>query len=128
MDGRGLGAGRGDDPALVDLGRFTASLKVAWSASEGRDASASLQAAQAADATHGTCGRVDGDLSDRLDCANACSGGGLSHRRCGRLGGHGHGGGACRAISGSPVGLTSWSHVRVWNLVPSGRRHRSPAR
>jgi hypothetical protein len=36
VDERGMGAGRGDGPAPIDLGRFTASLKVAWSAGERR--------------------------------------------------------------------------------------------
>ncbi len=36
VDGRGLGAGRGEDPAPVELGQFTASLKVAWLAGERR--------------------------------------------------------------------------------------------
>ena len=36
VDERGMGAGRGDAPAPIDLARFTASLKVAWSAGEQR--------------------------------------------------------------------------------------------
>ena len=36
VDERGMGAGRGDGPAPVDLARFAASLKVAWSEGERR--------------------------------------------------------------------------------------------
>ena len=36
VDARGMGAGRGDAPAPIDLAQFTASLKVAWSEGEKR--------------------------------------------------------------------------------------------
>ena len=36
VDERGIGAGRGMAPAPIDLARFTASLKVAWSEGERR--------------------------------------------------------------------------------------------
>ena len=36
VDERGMGSGRGDAPAPVDLAQFTASLKVAWSEGEQR--------------------------------------------------------------------------------------------
>ena len=36
VDERGMGPGHGDTPAPIDLARFTASLKVAWSAGEQR--------------------------------------------------------------------------------------------